>query len=366
MPIHKNSIKIGAGYNPALLSNALTLHKNAQLLEFGLSEYDQIVALYKQTINLSLHIARSPISEKKELQNKYIKNLYEKIKDDNLFSIGFHLSGERNSGIGRYGFSSHYNDSPSIRENAIRFIKYSQDILQIPIWIENANFYSSSFDDIKRNYYAISDIISKTNAKLIIDLTHLYIDVRNANGNILDIISQVSWQDVAEIHLSGMLVGKSGVLHDGHNQPISDEIWSLFNTIHENCLNGLGLYVTIEHTDKEWCNYSDKYYQDFTQLTCILNKKNEFVEINVSEQADNYARNYLRQIIEKRFDALKNFIDINRETGCFNSLVEKWINLIIYKTDGYLVLNKDEMLDEDPKAIVLQEHFKNYAREALK
>jgi uncharacterized protein (UPF0276 family) len=252
MPIYRDSAKLGAGCNPALLNNSLTLPKNIKLLEFGLPEYNPVISLFAETINLSLHIARSPISEGRDSQIRYIKKLSEKINNAKLFSIGFHLSGERNSGIGRYGFSSHYSDSFQCRENAISFIKRSQDAFQVPIWVENANFYSPSIDDIKKNFHAVSDIISKTDAKLIIDLTHLYIDVHNANGNILDIVSLVSWQNVAEIHLSGMIFGKNGVLHDGHSQPITDEIWSLFNIINESCLSCPDLYVTIEHTDKDW------------------------------------------------------------------------------------------------------------------
>ena len=116
-------LKIGAGYNPALLTNSLVLPPDVQFIEFGLAEYEQVVSLFNKNLMLSLHIARSPISEDLQAQRKYIKNLKKKINSNTLCSIGFHLSGERNKGIGRFGFTSPYIDNEQKRKNVIQFIK---------------------------------------------------------------------------------------------------------------------------------------------------------------------------------------------------------------------------------------------------
>ena len=291
-----NNMKLGAGYNPALCAGSLELPNNVELIEFGLAEYSYVASTFEKKTNLSLHIARSPITEDKKTQVKYLEKLNEKINNNRLHSIGFHLSGERNSGIGRYGFTSHYTDSSTKRENAIRFIKSSQDLFQIPIWIENANFYSGSFNEVLKNFDAITDIVYKTDAKLIIDLTHLYIDVRNASGNIFEIINVIPWSNVAEIHLSGMIVGKDGVFHDGHNKPISEQIFALFSVISENYLDSCNLFVTVEHTDKDWINHKEEYFHDFHKITGILNTKRDEIKSKINTTADQYARKYLYKI----------------------------------------------------------------------
>lgn len=352
-------MKLGAGYNPALYAGSLELPKNVELLEFGLAEYNYVVATFEKKINLSLHVARSPITEEKQTQVKYLEKLKEKINNHSLYSIGFHLSGERNSGIGRYGFSSHYTDSSTKRENAIRFIKASQDLFQIPVWIENANFYSDSFNEVLKNFSAITDIVYKTDAKLIIDLTHLYIDVRNVGGNIFEIIDAIPWSDVAEIHLSGMIVGKDGVLHDGHSKPISEKIFSLFSAINENYLDYSNLFVTAEHTDRDWMNHQEQYYQDFHKITGMLNRKRDRLEPKKNATEDQYARRYLHKIIETRYPALKNHMD----EYSFHQIIEQWMDSIIYNTNNYIVLNDEEMLDNDEKAILLHKDFKRYITE---
>ena len=161
-----------------------------------------------------------------------------------------------------------------------------------------------------------------------------------------------------------MVYGKNDVLHDGHNHLINDEIWSLFTLIDENYLDHCNPYVTIEHTDISWSNKPNEYLLDFDKLSKILKQKINTSDFRASDHAENYARHYLHKVIEKKYELLKGYIE--KKGLDFYPVVNEWINKIMENKGCYLVLNKEEMLDEDPNAICLQTNFRDFIRSKFK
>jgi hypothetical protein len=109
--------RIGTGYTPGYIlddEDGLQIPESVVYMELGIKELElwRVHRLTSQ-IDLSLHIARTPITESLDAQDRFISKLSEILSRDqkkeaaNIKSIGVHLMGRRDSGIGRYGFSSH-------------------------------------------------------------------------------------------------------------------------------------------------------------------------------------------------------------------------------------------------------------------
>lgn len=143
----------------------------------------------------------------------------------------------------------------------------------------------------------ITSICKESNAGLIVDLSHLYIDAKNNKFDPLILLGKIPWQYLVEIHLSGIIEAKDGVYHDGHSEPVNKEIWNLLMI----CLEQLvpcdkNLVLTIEHTVPSWGAKNETYLEDFAYLKTLVENINH-VSHSQSEYAPIYARNYLKKLL---------------------------------------------------------------------
>ncbi|MBI6549734.1 DUF692 family multinuclear iron-containing protein [Xenorhabdus lircayensis] len=224
------------------------------------------------------------------------------------------------------------------RKNAIKFIKKTQEKIEKSIWIENANFYSSSPKEIYNNWQSFNHILDSSEAKAIIDLSHLIIDCKNNNIEPSLLIGFISWEKVIELHLSGIHCSKDGTLHDGHNVAISPMVWDLLKQIHSLNLLHKNIYINIEHSDKEWQNNQNIYDKDFMLLEEVFykSKPNQYIKLDPVK----YARNYLKKIIKddiENFSEILEFLKLS-EAELFNA----WFHYI-EKTGYRISLSEDDM-----------------------
>lgn len=335
------------GYNVGFIDSRLDIPKGINLIELGFSAYDFLTQKYDETSfskykkNFSLHIARSPITEDKDSRKYFFSNILpEKLQLKNTISLGFHLCGQRSSNIGRYGFSSHYNASKEAEENAISFISEVCNKYQIPVWIENSNFYSESSDELIDSIKSINSICKKSESKQIIDLAHLIINSHNIGVNPSLLIGFIDWDSVSEVHLSGIQYGQDGSLHDSHSKPVDEKVWDVFKSLIKLRLIHENVYVNIEHTDSIWSQNSKEFYLDFDRLSRmnIYSINNENFICKKNEYALSSLKKYLISCVSNYTD-IANALEFSEE-----ELFEKWIEKfnISKKT---LVLTPEE---EDP------------------
>ncbi len=338
-------MKLACSYNPAFYDGRLAPVPKVELMELGFLAYNKIFKneknypdIYKN-ISLSLHISRSPITENKEYQDIFISEKLTDIKfDDKVISVGFHLCGNRVKNIGKLGFSSHYQYSELKENNAINFIINVQEHIEKEVWIENANFYSSSPIEVIENWKSFSRIISKTSTKSIIDLSHLIIDCSNNNIEPSMIIGYINWDSVTEVHLSGIIKGRDGTLHDGHGNPVSDEVWDLLTRLNYCGLLKDNLYYNIEHSDSTWVNNSHIYQNDFNKVESILKSCTEYT--NKKENSLSYAKSYIKKILSEEVSNLKE-IAIHFNTSQ-KELLDSWLKDVLEST-WRLSLSRDDM-----------------------
>lgn len=335
--------KIAAAFNPHFLAHGpIKPALDVSLIELGLSEALQ----FRSSIPLSLHLARTPIVEEPQVQKNFIDYLESSIRKirrlqgSKLQSIGIHLSGSRFENIGRFGLTSHFAGSDENIRRAKEFVQRIQDQVHLPAWIENANFYSGSREEVVENWQATQEICKATGSGIILDLAHLIIDCHNVGLHPFYLLGKIDFSSVLEIHLSGIRKGSDNTLHDSHSLPVHEEIWDMLVQIRSlNLIDEGQTYINIEHSDFEWEAQVEQYYADFEKLKHLLGG----LEANSKKQLpiDRYAKSYLKRILLQMIPNLRRYLQQNKID--FDQVFESWIKEVLHNTRSRLCLTEVEV-----------------------
>ena len=323
-----HALTIGAGHNPffdaADESRRLKIPACVELLEVGVETLAAPGRLKADGRRVALHVSRSPIVEDEGAQSSFVEHLFRVLPRCQSDFIGLHLTGSRFDGIGRYGFSSHYAPSKESEDRACSFVERLQRRFGSPVALENANFYSSCFEEIAAAWRSLRAIRERTGALVILDLSHAAIDALNIGVPPESILGLVPWEGVREMHLSGIVKGADGALHDGHALPVHDEAWRLLDLCLERFLpHDAKTCVTIEHTDAAWEGRGDELSADFERLRARLSTQAALPAVNRAGAADSYARGYLKKILKRRVPLAEPAC---RQRGVsFDSVYDEWI-----------------------------------------
>ncbi|CAH7004807.1 conserved hypothetical protein [Vibrio chagasii] len=337
-------MNLACSYNHHFSTGKLYPSNDVRLIELGFKAYQSLFVnnLPSNKISstpLSLHISRSPITEPEIYQDQFInEKLIDKKDDNRIISLGFHLCGDRNTNIGKLGFSSHYKHNDDSESNAIRFLTKVQQVTKKPVWLENANFYSSSVNEIISNWKSFNRVVKASGAGAIIDLSHLIIDCSNNNISPLSMIGFIDWNSVVEIHLSGIIEGKDGALHDGHGTQVHSSVWELLQQLLKLELLDKNAFINIEHSDDVWSNKTELYNRDFDILKKLLNEP--IKQSSKAEHAQMYAQSYLRKILTQEVENIEEISEFFNITP--SDLLNEWMEYVI-NVDKRIALSIDDM-----------------------
>lgn len=352
-------VTFGAGYTPAYLSidssPALVISPFVSHMEMGFAEYDRWISRdIAPEIALSLHLARTPVTESFSTQDIFIEHVKEKIKPNagRLSSIGIHLIGQRNVGIGQMGFSSHFVPSQNSEKNSERFMEKLRERTGLPVWIENANFYSRCPHDIFEAWGCIDRLCRSTGAGLIVDLSHLLIDAKNNGISPNVILGAVPWKYVVEIHLSGVIEARDGSFHDGHSCAVHEIAWELL----DECLNGIvfaaqPVVITIEHTDPCWLGQQQIYDADFLRLKNVVECKKFAAVKSYADQANNYAHAYLKKLLKQWIPQLAPACE--QRGVSFDVLFDDWLDQVTQREGRRIAFTVDEVPSVEMKEVCI-------------
>ncbi|WP_448512212.1 multinuclear nonheme iron-dependent oxidase [Photorhabdus laumondii] len=355
-------MRIACGFNPNFLSGEIHIPSKVSMIELGITAYNILSVAEKRTPferyngKFSLHIARSAITEDIQSGCNYINNIMPRIiNTEKTISIGFHLCGNRKDNIGKYGFTPHYERSKRKERNAINFLKRVSHTYQIDTWIENSNFYSGGPSEISNAIISANYISKESNSKQIVDLAHLIINSVNAKVDPLIFIGMIDWDNVVEVHLSGIIEGKDGAFHDGHSERIHHIVWDSFEKIVSSKLIKKNCYINIEHTENSWLKNLSGYNNDFEKLNSILLKNKETSKPSNTNMS-NYAKSYLSKTL---LAAIKNKKEIEiAKSENIESLISSWI-LSIEESEVNLCLTKEEE-DETINSVHYLKSFESF------
>lgn len=118
------------------------------------------------------------------------------------------------------------------REDAIKHIvkriKQVQDILEMPLVIENVSYYTPLAAEMKEHEF-ISAIVKESGCKLLLDVNNVFVNAFNHNYNAKDFLKALPLSEVAYIHIAGHEQVSESLIIDTHGQAVIDPVFELFD-----------------------------------------------------------------------------------------------------------------------------------------
>ena len=110
-------------------------------------------------------------------------------------------------------------------------VKYVQDLFGRNILLENPSSYLEFNHSTFAEVDFINQILTKTNAELLLDLNNVFVTCENFNLNAKEYLDNLDISKTQEIHLAGHSVYKKNNMQiriDSHNDFVSDGVIDLF------------------------------------------------------------------------------------------------------------------------------------------
>jgi uncharacterized protein (UPF0276 family) len=124
-------------------------------------------------------------------------------------------------------------------------IAFAQDVLARPLLLENPSTYMSFADDEMSEWDFLTEMCQRTGCFLLLDINNIYVSATNHGFDPLTYLAGVPSERVRQIHLAGHSEDGRGLLIDTHDHPVSDPVWSLYETAYRH----LGPVATMIERD---------------------------------------------------------------------------------------------------------------------
>lgn len=150
-----------------------------------------------------------------------------------------------------------------------------QDVVEVPIGIENLAF-SFSSDDVREQGEFLYRLIEDIDGFVILDLHNIYCQASNFNMEIMELVNLYPLEKVKEIHLSGgswensIYTKNKRIRRDTHDDEIPQELFDILPDVISRC--GHLEYIIIErlgHTIKTESN-KQSFLRDFKKVKRIV------------------------------------------------------------------------------------------------
>lgn len=144
--------------------------------------------------------------------------------------ISDHLSWSQSGGV-------HYNDLLPLpyTEEALDVFCRNVDIVQSALGrsllIENPSSYLRFAHSTISEWEFLNEVHARTGCRLLLDLNNVHVSAFNHGFSSTHYLNSVNNSAVDEIHLAGFTkkrLPQGEIWIDTHNQPVSDEVWSLY------------------------------------------------------------------------------------------------------------------------------------------
>ena len=113
-------------------------------------------------------------------------------------------------------------------KHVCRRIHQIEDILECPLVIENVSSYLSYNNATMTEAEFISNLVTEADCKLLLDVNNIYVNEYNLAESAISFIEAMPTDRIQEIHVAGFEQCGDYLL-DAHNNPISQEVWNLYD-----------------------------------------------------------------------------------------------------------------------------------------
>ena len=117
--------------------------------------------------------------------------------------------------------------SREARDTVLRNLRVLEDALEVPIAIENVSAYATpqTPDFVELDF--LLDVLSRSNAKVLLDVNNVYVNTANHGGDALRYIRAIPKERVVQLHMAGHLVRSDGLRIDTHGEALIEPVRAL-------------------------------------------------------------------------------------------------------------------------------------------
>jgi uncharacterized protein (UPF0276 family) len=197
-----------------------------------------------------------------ELNTEYLKKLKRLVRKTSTPFVSDHLC------WGSYnGFYTHdllpLPYTKAVASHVAERIRYVQDYLEVPVCVENISSYAEFNASEMTEWQFLAEVVELADCGILLDLNNVFVSSRNHEFAPLDYINNIPLSRVGQVHIAGH--SSQGIrLIDTHDQPVCDEVWSLY----QNLVEKIGPINTL----LEW----DSGLPSFGELWKEASKANSF------------------------------------------------------------------------------------------
>ncbi len=176
---------------------------------------------------ITCHGLSLSIGSPDEVDIAFVKQVKQFLKQYNVKIYSEHLSYSKCD-------NAHLYDLLPIpfREDAVKHIvqriKQVQDILEMPLVLENVSYYTSVAAQMKEEEF-LSAIINESGCSMLLDVNNVYVNAFNHNYNAKEFIKNLPLNKVAYIHIAGHEQVSDTLIIDTHGQAVIDPVFELFD-----------------------------------------------------------------------------------------------------------------------------------------
>ena len=326
---------LGIGFNPRYVSGELAIPADAVYLEAGASfllEHASLGSPFGSIDKYSLHLARAPFCEALDVQRRFASELAARLPAS-VATIGLHLSGPYRKDLGHFGLGTAFEPTAEHEARARRLVDLLVDATGRRILLENANYYDRSVRTAARTL-AIQNRLA---AGLILDCSHLVMEAHNLGVSPDLLVGMIDLDKIEVVHVSGIVEGKDGAYHDGHQLPVHDRAWELLDRVL--AVVDHPVTIVLEHSDPRWTDADPRFAADWERLRTVAAREitnAPAYAIDVDRVAIGYMANV---VLPQRFPALVAKLG----KPAFDAVVRRWgADYITRVPDGTVVLRADE------------------------
>lgn len=112
-------------------------------------------------------------------------------------------------------------------EHIIARIKQVQDVLEMPLAIENVSYYTPVAAEMDEATF-ISEIVKGSGCNMLLDVNNVYVNSFNHKYNAKEFIKKLPLNKVSYIHMAGHEQISDTVIIDTHGEAVIDQVFELF------------------------------------------------------------------------------------------------------------------------------------------
>lgn len=235
-PLHN---KVGVGLRTPHLEYFDTSPSLLSWLEIHSENYFQTNSLARRQLQsirekhqISCHGIGLSLGSVEPVNPNHLTQLKSLVDDVEPFLVSDHLSWSQTGG-------HYFNDllplpyTEEALEVFCRNVITVQDTLKRPMLIENPSSYLKFSHSTISEWEFLAEVQRRTECRLLLDLNNVHVSAFNHGFTSEEYLAGLPAHSVDEIHLAGFTIKQleqGEIWIDTHSQPVSDEVWQLFES----------------------------------------------------------------------------------------------------------------------------------------